>query len=110
MCICWWGVTHKRRHDRTNLEYPGPVDVADEILDVGVTRVQQYMLWFILLDDITILEDHQPVSELECFIQVMGNEDNGLVQIILQLQQEILHVSTNERIKCRECLVHQHDG
>ena len=40
----------------------------------------------------------------------MGNEDDGAPVFPLQIQQQILHVGTDQRVQRREGFIHQQDG
>ena len=39
----------------------------------------------------------------------MGDEDHGLANFLLQIEKHTLHVHADQRIECREGLVHQQD-
>ena len=99
----------KRGHNRAHPQNPCAVDVAHEVFDVGIIRVQQDMLRLALLHDKAVLQDHKVIGQLQRLIKIMRDEDDGLVQLFLQLEQQVLHVGSDQRIKGRESLVHQHD-
>ncbi len=53
------------------------IDVADEVLDVGISRVQQNALRLALLDDGAVLEDHKVIGQFQRLIEIVSDEDHG---------------------------------
>ena len=49
------------------------------------------------------------IGQFQRLVEIMGDEDDGLVQLGLEVDQQILHVGADQRIERRERLVHQHD-
>ena len=96
-------------HHRADTQHACAVDVADEFFDIGIARVQQDVLWLALLDNETVLQDHQMIGKFQRLIKIVGDEDDGLVKILLQLQKQVLHGCADQRVEGREGLVHQHD-
>ena len=99
-------VTPKWGHNRAHPQNPCAVDVAHEVFDVGITRVQQDVLRLALLHDKAVLQDHKVIGQLQRLIKIVSDEDDGLVQLFLQLEQQVLHIGSDQRIKGRESLVH----
>ena len=55
------------------------------------------------------LQDRDPVAELDGFVEVVGDEDDGLAQLVLQPQQLVLQALPGDRVDGAERLVHQQD-
>ena len=51
-------------------------------------------------------KDHKVIGQLQRLIKIVSDEDDGLVQLFLQLEQQVLHICSDQRIKSRESLVH----
>ena len=66
------------------------------------------MTWM-CLDQFAVLQDGDPVAQAQGLVQIVGDEDDGLVQFRLQSQQLVLHFMADERIQGGERLVHQQD-
>jgi len=49
------------------------------------------------------------IAQVHGLIEVVGNEDDGLIESALQLEKLILHFATNKRIKGRKSLIHEQD-
>ena len=49
------------------------------------------------------------VAELEGLVQVVGDEDDGLAHLLLQVDEFVLHVAADEGVKGAEGLVHEQD-
>ena len=47
---------------------------------------------------------------MEIWLPIVADEDDGLLQFGLQLQQFVLQLAANQRVQRRERLVHQKDG
>ena len=47
--------------------------------------MQQDMLRLALLHDKTVLQDYKVIGQLQRLIKIVGDEDDGLVQLFLQL-------------------------
>ena len=103
------GAAVDRLHDGADTQHAGAVDVADEVFDVGVVRVEKDMLRLALLDDVAVLQDDQVVGQLQGFVEVVCDEHDRLVEVLLQLEQEVLHVGADQRVEGGEGLVHEHD-
>ncbi len=53
------------------------------------------------------LQDRDPVAELHGFVEVVGHEDDGLAQLLLQPQEFVLQPLPRDRVDRAERLVHQ---
>ena len=96
-------------HDARSGQNAGPVDILHGLGNIVVRRVGQDVFWRSHLHDMAVAHDRDPVSEEHGLVEVMGDEDDGLAELRLQLDELLLHLVTDERIQCRERLVHQHD-
>ena len=71
-------------HDRAGADYLGGRHILDELGDVVVGRLGYYLLGRALLDDDAVAHDGDAVAQFEGFVEVMGDEDDRLLQIGLQ--------------------------
>ena len=62
-----------------------------------------------LLNHFAIPQDRDLVSETKRLIEIMGDENDGFLQFLLQFQQHGLHVDADQRIERRICFIHQED-
>ncbi len=65
--------------------------------------------WRADLDQLAVLEDRDAVADAYRLVEVVGDEDDGLVQGFLQFQQLVLHVRADQRVEGAEGLVHEND-
>lgn len=56
-----------------------------------------------------ILHDRDTVAQANRLVEIVGDEDNGLVQHFLETQKLVLHFAANQRIEGREGLVEEPD-
>ena len=61
------------------------------------------------LNQLAGVEDGQAAAHLQRLVDVVGDEDDGLAQPLLQGQHGVLQPDADERIKRREGFVHQDD-
>ena len=107
--------THSERQPRTLLqrmtgvEHLAAVHVLQEGLHVFGGGLQQDVLGLPFLHQLAVLQDGNAIAQAQRLVQVVGDEDNGLVEPGLQLQQVVLHLAAYQRIQRREGLVHQQD-
>ena len=99
----------QRLHDGTQFDHAGAVDVLDEILNVIIGRTQHDILRAALLHQMTIAQNRDIVAKAQRLVQIMGDEDNRFVQFLLQINQNGLHIITDQRVERRKRLVHQQD-
>jgi hypothetical protein len=74
----------------------GPVG-ADESFDEGIGRPRQQRLRRVVLDQRTIAQDGDAVADLQRLVDVVGDEDDGLLQRLQDLQQLVLQVLARDR-------------
>ena len=63
--------------------------------------------WPADLHQFAVFQDRNPIPDLQCLIQIVGDKHDGLVKLRLKLHQLILHVRPDQWIKGGESLVHQ---
>ena len=90
-------------------EHLGAVHVLQERLHVLGGRGQQDVLGLAVLDQLAVLQDGNVVAQAQGLVQIVGDEDDGLVQPGLQLEQMVLHLAADQRVQRREGFVHQQD-
>ncbi|KAF5029047.1 hypothetical protein DSECCO2_652670 [anaerobic digester metagenome] len=88
-------------------EHPGQVHIGDELLDVGVLGVRQDLLRRPDLHDRAVFHQGDTIAEFQGLIQIVSHEDDGLTEPLLEVQQFVLHLPADERVKSAECLVHK---
>ena len=94
-------------HDVFGSQHFRTVDVLHEFFYIARCRIGQNFLRRTDLDQFPILQQRDSVPDTQSFVQIMGDEDDGLADICLQIQQFILHLTTDQWIQSREGLVHQ---
>ena len=75
--------------------------------DIVVGRGDEDVLGAADLHDPAVAHHGDPVAEPHGLVQVVGDEDDGLLQRLLQLQQLVLHIAADQRVERAEGLVHQ---
>jgi hypothetical protein len=107
---------HGGRGDRAQLDVldPGQGELleggtgADEVRDVVLGRVGQDRLRGVVLHDPGADVEHDdPVAELHGLVEVVGDADDGLAQLVLDPQQLVLQPHPGDRVDRPERLVHQ---
>ncbi len=83
------------------------VDVGDELGDVVVGRGREDLGTGAHLDHPAVLEQQDAVTEQHGLVEVVGDEDDRLLQVALQADEQLLHVAADQRVQCRVRLVHQ---
>ena len=64
----------------------------------------------VLGEDAALLEDGDLVPHLYGLVDVVGDEDDGLLDVFLNAQELVLEPLARDRVDGPEGLVHQHDG
>ncbi len=83
---------------------------TDEVVDVVVDRVGEDPLRGVVLPDHALLAEHRdPVAHLDGFVDVVGDEDDRLAQLLLESEELVLQTLPRDRVDSAERLVHQHD-
>src|SRR3569833_2118894 len=96
-------------HDRTGGEHARTVDVGDELGDVVVGGVGQDVLGRADLHDLPVAQHRDAVAEAHRLVEVVRDEDDRLAEAALQVEQEILHLTADQRVEGAERLVHEQD-
>src|SRR5699024_9100642 len=55
------------------------------------------------------LQDQNAVAKLDGLIDVVGDYDDGLAKLRLDIDQFVLQTRTSNRVYCTERLIHEHD-
>ena len=96
-------------HQAARRDDLGALHVAGELGDVVGRRIDDQLLRRADLDDLAILHDGDAVGQPDRLVEIMGDEDDGLVQHVLQPHQLVLHLAADQRIERRERLVEEPD-
>jgi len=73
------------RHRGPDSHEAAAVHLLDEVLDVVVGRPEDDVLARALLDDLAVAQDGDPVAEPERLIEVVGDEDDRLADLLLEV-------------------------
>ena len=74
------------------------VDVLDELGHVAVGRLGQDLLRGADLDDLSVPQDAYPVAKAQSLVQVVGDEQDRLVEFGLDGHELVLHLAPDQRI------------
>ena len=96
-------------HDGAGGEYAQRVHLGHEVAHVVGRGLGDDGFRRSCLDDPPALHDGNLVADLERFVKIMADEDDGLVQPLLELEQLVLQAITDQRVQSGERLVHQQD-
>lgn len=94
-------------HDRRRGEDPRAVDGGHELRDEIVGGSGEDLLGRADLDDPAVAHHRDAVAEVHGLVQVVRDEDDGLAERLLELEQLVLHLPADERVERGERLVHQ---
>ena len=97
--------TFGRAHDGPRGQDLGPRRVGGEGRDIVGGRPEQQLLGRADLDDPAVLHDGDAVGQAHRLVEIVGDEDDGLVQQLLQPEELVLHLAADQRIERREWLV-----
>ena len=77
--------------DRCDAQPLQPPVGADEVGDHGCRRAPEDLCGrVVLLEHAADVEDRDAVSELDCFLDVVGHEHDGLAHLVLQTEELVL--------------------
>ena len=96
-------------HDALGLYQSDPADALDEFSDIIVLGVGNDFLGRADLNDLAVVHDGNVIAHADCLVEVMGDEEGGLVHMGRKLQELVLQLPPDQRIKRREGFVHQQD-
>ena len=83
------------------------IHVPHELRHILVAPAQHDVLGRAGLHDPAALQDRDAIAEPQRLVQVVADEQDGLLDPLLQRQQFILQLAADQRIERRERLVHQ---
>ncbi|MOA51916.1 hypothetical protein D3C78_1751270 [compost metagenome] len=83
--------------------------MGDEGTHVLVGRVEYDLFRLAVLDDLAVFHDRDTAAQLQGFVKVVADEDDGFAQFALQLQQFVLQALADQRVEGGEGFVHQQD-
>ena len=95
--------------DRAGCQDPGAVDVGHEPRDVVGGRVAQDLLGGTDLLDATVAHHGDAVPQAHGLVEVVGDEQDRLAELALQVDELVLHLPADERVERGEGLVHEQD-
>ena len=98
-----------RQHNRVGLDEVQPRDAGDELGDIRVGRVEDDLLRRADLDDHAVLHDRDAVADADRLIEVVGDENGGLAEVLGQLAELVLQLAADQRVERAERLIHQDD-
>ena len=93
-----------------HLNDPALVHILDELGYVAGGGLGQDLLGRADLDDGTVLHDAHSVADAKRLVEVVGDEQDRLAKLCLDLHHLVLHLASDQRIQRAERLVHQQDG
>lgn len=83
------------------------VDVGDEVGDVVVGRGLQDLRPGADLDQPAVLEQQDAVTQQHGLVEVVGDEHDRLLEVLLQADEQLLHVAPDQWVQRGVGLVHQ---
>ena len=94
------------RHRKAAQPTVGADELGDEIIGRGAQHAGRGV---VLSEPAALLEDGDPVAEADGLLDVVGDEDDGLGQPGLDVEELVLKATADDRIDRAERLVHQQD-
>src|ERR687890_2211464 len=95
-------------HEREPLEHPVRADEGGD--EVRVRVGQDVRRCVVLGEDAALLEDGDLVAHLYRFVYVVGDEDDRLLYVLLDVEELVLEPVARDRVDRPERLVHEHYG
>ena len=102
-------VTLDGTHQRARGQHLGARNALGEFLDVIGGGIQDQFFGRANLHDRAVLHDSDAIGEPNRLLEIVGDEDDGLVQQFLQAHELVLHLPADQRIERREGLVQEPD-
>ena len=81
--------------------------LAREFLHVAVGGPDDQLLRRADLHDLAVAHDGDAVGEPDRLVEIVGDEDDGLLQKVLQTQELVLHLAADQRVERGERLVEE---
>ena len=91
-----------RGHDGPDGQHFGSRDFTGKFGDMVIGRADHQFFGRSDLNDGTVFHDRDAVGKPDRFIKIVGNEDNGFLEKVLQPQKFVLHFTSDEWIEGRE--------
>ena len=88
---------------------PSGIDAPEKGPHIVVGRILQNLFRRAHLHHPTAFHDGDPVTDAQRLVEVMGDKDDGPLMAVLQLEQLVLHLGTDQGIERRKRLIHQQD-
>ena len=98
-----------RLHDGVRVYELETRDAGHEVPDILVRRIGNYLLGGSDLNDAPVLHDRDPVTDPDRLVQIVSDEDRGLLHHRGELHELVLKLAADQRIQGAEGLVHQED-
>ena len=74
-------------------------DAGDELGDIGIGRVQDDLLGGADLDDDAVLHDGDAVADADRLVEVVGDEDGRLAEVLGELAELVLQLAADQRVE-----------
>ena len=95
--------------DLIGAQHGGQIDMLDEALDILGRGAGHDVLGLADLNHLAILHQDDAAAERDGLVEVVRDEDDGLLELALEVAQLRLHVAADQRVEGAEGLVHQKD-
>lgn len=90
-------------------QHGGQIDMLDEALDIVGRGAGHDVLGLPDLHHLAILHQDDAAAERDGLVEVVGDEDDGLLELALEVAQLRLHVAADQGVEGAEGLVHEQD-
>jgi len=75
----------------------------------GMVRAEKFIAWNVH-DYLSIAEQNDSIREVERFVEIMRDKEDGCMDSREELAEHVLHLGTGKRIKGAEGLIHQQNA
>ena len=103
---------HARAHEVGGSELllsVGVDEIAQKVLDLSAGGVGQHLFRRRHLDDVAVVHEDNDVGQIQSLRHVVGDEDEGLVQLLLEALHLLLQGAAGHGVQGAEGLIHQDD-
>ena len=87
----------------------GVDEIAQKVLDLSAGGVGQHLFRRRHLDDVAVVHEDNDVGQIQSLRHVVGDEDEGLVQLLLEALHLLLQGAAGHGVQGGEGLVHEDD-
>lgn len=87
----------------------GVDEIAQKVLDLSAGGVGQHLFRRRHLDDVAVVHEDNDVGQIQSLRHVVGDEDEGLVQLLLEALHLLLQGAAGHGVQGAEGLIHQDD-